>query len=527
MNENIKKAFPATDFGGSLKDEIAARAGTRAAHMRHRQRARKTIKGALATSGLIAAGVLVGPPAYALYRLNQIAGSLADCKTMVRVDYKIGEDGKVEFDKRTVYSNGKWRIERDGTTQIFENGVLWIYDPKLNQVQKHTKPYGPFGYNGSGASVKSMLRDITTWKWNSRPSVGSVMLDGRMVTAVTMDERDLRMTIYADPKTDMPIYYEAYRKEEDGGLSRVGFSKPEFNVPVRDAEFVRNFPTAARVIDIEKIKQTWAATIQKPKLTLQFEGGKIEIRDYAVNERGHVFIVYTNGETATDRAEYGNRIRSGNYQGPRNDGFGVDMTASDSVRSEYVQSSTSFQPYMDGYGGKPSEWVVLNDGQVLQGKWVYPLDDRPWTSRQIELKMTHGDQARTWTINVPKPTHKLIPEWFWALAIAPQTPEQLEAEEFRGKRQHYYWTENWQKFVPLAHREIERLDAWGRSERRRISKMDIYYQLYQAHHALGQSEEAKRYLTLASKEPEAHYEAGGLMSTKQLVLDTMKREGLR
>lgn len=523
---NIKDAFPTAAASPALRDQVSIRAAEiHTSHVRAK-RIRRNIIGGLATASLVTGGVLVGPSAYALYRLNRIAGSLEDCRTMVREDFEIDENGRQIATGRTVYSEGKWRIERKGRTQVYENGILWVYDPKMRQVLKFDKPDGPFGYNASGASVKALLRDVTSWNWRTKPSVGSAVRDGRRMTTVTLDDERDRTVVFADEKTNMPVLFEAYRKDETG-IRLAGVSRPKFNVPVDAKEFVRDFPVDAKVIDVDQIKANWAAKIEKPIETIRFKGGEIQIRDYAVNERGHVFIVFSNGEKASDRAEYARRMREGNLT-QHEAGFRVDFDVQDSLGNEYIRSSTSFQPYMSGYAGRPSEWVELRDGTVMQGAWLYSVDVQPWRSRMLEVRLSHGSESKVWKLSVPQPTTKLIPEWFRALAIAPQDWDQLMQEENRGRRIYFYQKEDHAKLIPLIHEEIKRLQEFGREHRRRISLMDLYFGLYNAHRGLGQVKEARHFLELASQEPEPKGSfSGGVAVDGGIVAAAMKREGLR
>lgn len=523
---NIKEAFPTLE----ASDAIRAQVGNKAAALygRHQQkiRTRRTIAGGLATAGLIVGGVLVGPSAYALYRLNQISGSLNDCKTMIREDFVLDEKGREIPDGRTVYADGKWRIERKGRTQVFEDGVLWSYDSRLNQVLKFSKPAGPFGYNASGASVKSMLRDMTTWNWSSKPSVGTAVVNGQKMTTVTLDEERDRMVLYADIKTDMPVFYEAYRKE-NGVLKLFGISRQRFNVPVDAKEFAKNFPATAPLIDIEKIKTDWAAKVEKPIASLKFAKGEIQIRDYAVNERGHVFVVYTNGENSADRGNYEKAVRSGDYTVTEG-GMKVNVSASDSLGNQYIVSTSSFQPYMGGYGGKTSEWIVLKDGQVMQGAWLYTADVQPWRPRKIDVEISNGNQKNVWTIDLKQPTTKLVAEWFRSLAIAPAGPDELLQEENRGRRMLYSQQGNNKDLIPLLHEEIARLKEFGKEHRRRISLTDLYFSLYRAHRDLGEKPESLRFLRLADQEPDSKGSTSGEpMVNRQIIDQAIQKEGLR
>lgn len=521
---NIKDAFPAIDGGAEVRAQVAARTSSRHRENLRNRRVRRTVLGGLATTGLVLGGVLVGPSAYAIYRLNRIAGSLDDCRTMIREDYMIDYEGKASLDGRFIYADGKWRIERTGRTQVFENGVLWSYDTRTNQVLKFTKPEGPFGYNASGMSVRAMLRDLTSWNWGAKPVLGTSTLDGKSMTTVTLDEERSRTVVYADPKSDMPVYFEYYHRD-DAGLKLAGYARPKFDVKVSPKEFHWNFPSSAPIIDVAKVRADWAAKVEKPIAQLKFAKGAIAIRDYAVNERGHVFVIYSNGETSADRARYESAVRQ--RASMVESGFGVDFEAKDSLGNEYIRSTSSLQPYTGGFGGRPSEWIVLRNGEVLHGAWLYTAAVEPWRPRKIELEISHGDEKVPFELNLDRPTTKLIPEWFRALAIAPQDADDLLQEENRGRRTLYQQRSDYSKLVPLIHEEIERTQTFMREHHRQLSLADLYFQLYTAYKELGDLNKGRSYLLKASEESGEKTWSGAPMVNEEIIASAMKREGMR
>jgi len=525
MNENIKEAFPSLSADMATRAAIASRAAS--LHQRHRQvqRIRRTMVGGLVTTTLILAGVMVGPSAYAIYRLNQIAGTLEDCQTMIREDFAVDDQGNETRTGRTVYAEGKWRIEKPGRIQIYRDGTLWSHDARLGQVLKFDKPDGPFGYNASGASIRSMMRDLTAWNWGVTPTLGRAVLDGRPVTTVTLEEGDTKTVVYADLKTALPILFRGYSHDEQGRWKLRGLSRPLFNRKIDLASFKVDFPASAKVVDVSQIKRQWAAKVEKPLATLRFSKGEIAIRDYAVNERGHIFIIYSNGETAADREAYSRGVRNREFPGQR--GLGVDFEVTDSLGNEYLRSEFSFQPYMSGYGGKQSEWIELNDGQVLHGAWLIPVTDRPWSPRRLQVRLVSNKEFKSWPIEVQAPTTKLIAEWFYALAIAPKDAKELKQYETLTRISHFNQVGDHQALIPLVHLEIARLDEFGREHRRRVSKMDLYWMLYGAHNALGEREVALRWLKKASQEPEEHNNGLNFMIDMRTIRQTMEREGLK
>ena len=407
---------------------------TKDLHKSHQRtsRTRRAIVGSIASVGILTGSLVAGPKAYALYGFQRMGGSLNDCKSAILEAYELGKDGQFHLDRTTIYSEGKWRMEYHGSTQVYADATLWSFDPELNQVTKSLRPEGPFAHNSSGISVKAMLADQTRFGWKDKTSLSNGTLDGRPAEVLTIEQATWpsRQVIYADPKSHMPFQITMENKK-DGEWRKVGYMTFKLDPAIDSTQFEPNFPKEAKVVDLQKLKSNWAAKLEKPLAMFETNEGKVQIRDVAVNERGHVFIIYTNGETAQQRKEYGDSIRAGNI--PQVVSKQLKWTVEDSIGTNYWASIKSFfQPYQDPIRKEREEWVVLKDGEVLQGQWFVPSVYSKWSPREISVKCWTAKSDKysgTYTLKLRLPTTKLIPEWMPACAMGPRKPKDVYQEE--------------------------------------------------------------------------------------------------
>jgi outer membrane lipoprotein-sorting protein len=425
MQENnaVRQAFPDEEPTNELRRQAKSATQDRYRHHRTRSRFLRTAVGAVVTGALVLAGAVAGPPAYAYYKFQRIAGSVDDCQTAIFTRYTVDEKGAITPAGKVYYSRGNWRIEDPGLKRVsvYLDGTLWIYHPSAKTVFKKHRPEGPFGYNPTGFSLRAMLADYSRWNWLDDVSIGTKTVDGKTVEVLTVTDNAWSRTEYlADPETHMPFRATSQYKH-DGIWEDNDVQTFEFNTAIDPNEFSTSFPPDVKVVDQDAIKRDWAAKLETPIATLKTPTQKIEIRDIAVNERGHIFLVFTDGETDVRRARGGHILPT--------------WIATDSLGNRYY-TSILFQPYMkDSASGK--DWIVLSDSQVPQGVWLIPEKKAPWTPRKLTFSCTiraSGEKTSNWSTSFAKPTTPLIPEWSIACAMAPHTKETLLREEEQLRR---------------------------------------------------------------------------------------------
>lgn len=433
-NNSIKQAFPGIEIDDSVRHQALSQAHT--LYGRHRQKVRvcNTI---LATGGfalLAISAITISPRAYAYYRIEQMNGVLADCKTVVMENYSIGKDGVARPDRKTIYSEGKWRLEDSRSIHIFRDGTNWLYSPEMKRVIKR-RGSGPFSYNPTGFSIKSIMADHSRWNWAStKTSIDTEKIDGRTADVLTVEQTSFpsRTKIYADPNTHMPFRITG-EGQKDGKWQLNSYSVVTFDSQVKEDVFVTKYPADVQVIDCDTLTADWSKKLENPIATMKSEHRTMVIRDFYVNERGHIFVIYTDGETAAEREKYAKSMRSqlppADYRRP------VKWSVKDSTGMIYF-ASEHFQPYMNTVNGQHNPWVVLKNGQVLHGAWLVPSKPFTWRPRtltftgNVSVDPYNDETSTTWTIKVEKPSGPLVPYWTEACHTAPKSEQAILKEEY-------------------------------------------------------------------------------------------------
>jgi hypothetical protein len=296
---------------------------------------------------------------------------------------------------------------------------------------------------------------------------------------------------------------------------------PQFNVSVDPKSFELQVPAGTKVVDLEVEQLAWKKKLEGKLAVLDFEGTKIVVRDIAVNSRGHVFIVFTNGETAEDRAEYGRQVRARNADKAmrRSKRFTrPTWEVTDSLGLRYVPTDGSFQPFV----GHPNfDEVVLADGQVLQGDWLMPKEPSQWRPRTLTLTASidveRNPVARSYKAEFEHPTAALIPDWMSLCTIGPHNERELLNEERRTRRQFLREDGDWTALEASLREDLaDILDQEAKGQT--YAKSTIYFQLYEALLKTGKRQEALDFLRLAEKEPNQGHEGQ--------IRAALKKEGL-
>ena len=433
MQENnpIHQAFPTLDVSDSLRQSVFEK--TSQLHKRHVRSAksRRTLIGSLVSVSIIVGVITIGPSAYAIYGMQRISGSLDDCKSGIMQTYDVDKSGSFRPSKLTLYSQGKWRIQDEKRTTVYKDQIRWVYQPKLNQVIKSRRPEGPFQFNDSGFSIKNMITDDARFQWNSKFSLNNATVDGREVEILTIEQSTWpsRSIYYADPKSHMP-FKMVQESREGGQWITKSYSTFAFNSTIDPQKFEPNFPTSANVIDQDHLKRDWAMKLEQPLGVMNSNAGKVIIRDFAINERGHIFLIYTDGETVAERDEYARTMREGKI--PQHYHQQPEWHVKDSLGTTYF-ASENFQPYMNSANRSvKSDSIVMKDGSLLQGIWLVPSKLGTLPVGNIEFTATiraTNEETTSWTKRVERADCKLIPEWMLACAMGPHSPEDVLKEE--------------------------------------------------------------------------------------------------
>ena len=437
MQENnpIKQAFPEQSITDSIRQQAQAQATQVYGRHRQRVRTRNAILGSMATVGVVFGTLVIGPKANAYYRIQRIAGSVNDCTSAILDQFIIEKDGTVRPNGKVTFSNGQWRIERDGELQIYDQGKLWMEDRQNRRVVVKMQPEGPFGFNPSGFSIHSIISDYKRWQWNDNMSIQDEVVDGRQVEVLVIEKKEafaLRTKVYADPETHMPFRITG-DKWENGKWRPCQLINLSFNKVIDPKLFSIKFPKELRLVNLDTIKQDWAAKLETPIATLTSKSSKVVIRDYFISKRGHIFVIFTDGETVKDREEYAKAMRAATP--PTTYHHVPKFALRDSSGVEYLLSER-FQPYMNSVGSQRNQWIALKDGQVLQGAWLVPTKPVTWQPKTLTFSFSayidpyNDESSSSWTIEVPKPVTGLLPDWVDVCARAPHNEKDVLDEEY-------------------------------------------------------------------------------------------------
>ncbi|MBI1335077.1 MAG: hypothetical protein GC165_19615 [Armatimonadetes bacterium] len=437
MQENnaLQSAFPASDPTDLTRSDVLNQANRiHGQHLRQR-RNRSVVLGGIATVAIGSFAVSVGPKAYAYYQFQKIAGASSDCKTAVMKSYDIKSDGTTQLRSTTYFENGKWRIEDDGKVTIFADHILWKLDPALQKATKK-RADGPFAYTPSGFSIGALASDHQRWHWSGQKiSFGSETYQGQPVDVVTMEQTTFpTQSKFFASKNDHRIFRVEVRTLKNGTWILGGFETISYDQPLPAKTFAVDFPKETQVIDVDHIADDWKKKLEKPIATLKSEHGQIVIRDYYVNSRGHVFIVFTDGET---KAEVRNEALQMRQSSPPKTWHALPtVSARDSELIGYEQSPASFQPFVGSAVPNLERGIVLSDGEILQGAWLVPARITPWKPKQLDVQFLinwpgrDSERTNTWTIQLDHKGDSLRPDWMVACAIGPINDEAvLRAEQ--------------------------------------------------------------------------------------------------
>lgn len=508
MNENqpIQQAYPAPTPDEFARQRVLHRATATRDRTLHRSRLRRRVLSSAFGLTLVCAAILVGPSAYAVYRLNQIAGSVADARSAIFEDYRVQSDGSLRLAGRTIYANGRWRIEHGDRVQVFREGKLSVYEPSEGRLAVYSRPDGPFAYNASGFSVRAMVADMARWNWRQKIETGTAEFEGRTVDRVTItdDSGRERMIVVADPETHFPLQYRGEASTASGWRLR-GIAKPRFDVEVDPKTFELHVPKGTKIVDIDKEMTAWTQRIQKPIASFELGDATIALHDITINPRGHIFVLYTNGETKADREEYASMVRA---QSPEeamrlSQRFvHPDLEAHDDIGTEYLVSQGSLQPY----AGRPDpEQGVLQNGKLLQGAWLMPKQEAPWRPRTVELKASAYSKGsvvtHTYRVEASEPTSGVIPDWIQFIAMGPRSVSDLLMEERRTRRDGQKARGDWAAVEAGLRADLDEILDRESSRGQSSAKGTTFFELYQALTKTGKREEALEFLRRAAREP--------------------------
>lgn len=303
FEDHVRAGFAAAEETDSLSAKI-----DQALYADGRKRVqRRRFKLTLAAAATLTIALVAFPTVQAEAQLRRIAGALDNVSSVVIQHYEVDRDGQEHPWGKTSYEGGKWRIDDGRRTTIFKNGTRWILDPAARAYIMERDQEGPAAHNLSSLSLSSMIAQMNQWNPGQKVDIGHSKFNGKdAVRAVILNLQSgptpQRMTMYADPDTNLPIECQWEVSEKEGFVVK-SIIRFEYTAPIPPTTF--ELDTSFAVLD----KKEWEASVVKNLTSKELFSKPIGVhrlvlRNVDVAADGTVYVLYQAGET-TPRWERG------------------------------------------------------------------------------------------------------------------------------------------------------------------------------------------------------------------------------
>ena len=557
LREVMQAAYPAAEPSDALRRRIAALAeGTTGVHPpRQSRRLRVGLRLAAVAATIIAILALLLPPKLtAVQAYQRMTDSLRDVRNTHYIVWHILPDGKRVKSSEVWYQAGQWRTEdvfKDGKgrgtlTQVCQSGKRWTYDEDANVVTLDRKAF-PEGMNNSDFSITAGRRDgaaqgqkaqvhlLDTTSVHGRPA-HIILLYDQWVD--DKGEPYARSQFVVDDATDLPMWTESqHRKPGTARWITDYVSEWQYNQNLPTSLFTPNFPQSAHLVDAISGREHWrqrlaagvasqlvgqnsnvitylnSNNLYHPHIRRTNTPTRVVIRDFQVNERGDVFLLFTANTVVG---------WEGDSSAELTDEFGTKYVSSVSQhRSKFVFVPTSLE---SGLADNKMSGYLFNNEEV-EGCWWVPLQPQGrWKPRRftLTLRLPHVGSA-VFTLPVQKPETANLPEYmpYMARPLHAAYMEEDDAET----RAYSYWHD--------AH-DLPQALAWYRKTidlnsavQRRCGQQPYnayqWFDVYQVLMEMGRTEEAKDALLRAKADDDR---AISPTETRAWIQDAMKKLGL-
>lgn len=557
LREGLQAAYPAAEPTDALRRRIAVLAEETAASVPP-QRSRRLRVG-LRLAGIAAAAIavfvfLLPPKLTAVQAYQRMTNSLRDVHSAHYIVWDIQPDGRRVKSSEVWYQAGQWRVEnvsdggkgRGTQTQICQSGKRWTYNEGANTVTLDQKAF-PERMETSGFSVTAGLRDDAAHGQKTQVRLLGVMtVQGRPAHVILLysqwvydkSEPYARSQIVVDDATGLPTRTESQRRKP--GTARwvtTSASESQYNQNLPASLFTPNFPQSAQLIDSISGREHWrqrlaagvasqlvghfSNTITYPNPNDPYHPNirgtntptRVMVRDFEVNERGDVFLLYTADNVVG---------RESDNLAELTDEFGTKYVSSVfQHRSKFVFVPTSLEL---GVGDNRMSGYLFNNEEV-EGFWWVPLQPQGgWKPRRFTLTLRVPRLgSAVFTLPIQKPETANLPEYMPYMARP--LPAAYMEEDDAETRAYSYWHDAHDLPQALAwyHRTIdlnsEVQSRFGQQPYNAYQWFDVYQVLME----MGRTEEAKAALLRAKKDDDR---AIVPTETRAWIQDAMKKLGM-
>jgi len=536
LREALQAAYPASKPPDALHQRVAALAEeTPAATPPQRsQRLRVGLRLAAVSATVLAVFAFLLPPKLtAVQAYQRMADSLRDVRSAHYVTWTIQPDGKRVKSSEVWYQAGQWRTESVsgvGTgqrtqTQVCRAGKRWTYDDRNNTVTLDQKAF-PEGMETSGFSITAGLRDEAAHGQKTQVHLlGATSVQGRPAHVILLysqwayDKAEPydRSRIVVDDATGLPIRGE-FQRRKPGAAQWVTASigESQYNQSLPAALFTARFPQSARFIDAIAEREQWRQRLSlgvasqlvgktsnmitypqpddpyHPKFQGTNTPTRIVVRDFQVNVRGDVFLLFTADQAVGFE---GNNP----FSAELTDEFGTKYVSSVfQKRSKFVFAPTSLE---SGIANNRMSGYLFNNEEV-EGCWWVPLQPQgQWKPRRftLSLRLPYLGNA-VFDLSVQRPETANLPEYMPYMARP--LPAAYMEEDDAQTRAYSYWHDAHDLPSALAwyRKTIDLNSAVQRKFGLQPYNAYQWFDMYQVLMEMGHIEEAKAALLRAKSD---------------------------
>ena len=561
LREALKSAYPASEPSDGLRRRVAALAVASAPRQARRRNGLRLL-GAGATI-LLLLTLLFIPRLTAVQAYQRMTDSLRDVRSAHLITWEVLPDGTRRKSAETWYQAKQWHRELNdvdraagGTwltsVEVCRGGKRWTYDIRRDTVTLERAAL-PSGMEGTtGFSIAAAIHNNAVWGLNTKVRLlGATTLGGRSAHILELVSKEhfdmhtlpnMRSRVVVDNATDLPMRSES-QVEKNGRWITNFVSEMQYNAPLSSALFAPDFPKQAQFVDAITGREEWRKRLAEgvasrmagttsdvitypprqeffqPKTRGTNTPTRVVVRDFQVNARGDVFLLFT----ANHAVGYG----YDEVNAALTDDLGTKYINPDlQKRSRFVYLATG----LDRTNGSKLDGGYLFNNEMLEGMWWVPEHSQgAWKPRRFTLTVSlpfaggGGKPAAVFDLPVSKPGSDNLPGYMPYMS-RPLPGDWMEEEEAQTRAYYYrHDAHDLPQALAWYRKTIDLNSAMARKFGYKPYNAYQWFDVYQVLMEMGRMEEAKAALLRAKKDDDR---AISPAETRAWIQAAMKKLGM-
>ncbi len=528
LRESLRAAFPTAEPPDTLGRRVAALA-EEAADSRPRRQAQRLRVGLRLAAGAAAAvavfAFLLPPKLTAVQAYQRMADSVRDVRSEHSISWKVLPDGTKEKENENWYQAGNWRAEMtypdSRLVQVCRNGTRWTYDTHTNTVTQDDSTVPLWFDNVVGFSVGALLHQAVLLDEDTHVTLlGATTVAGRPAHIILLysqwrgDRGNPQSTLWrsrivVDDATDLPIRSESQsRKPNQTQWVTNSVEVDQYNQPIPAAAFTPDFPETARLVDAVAEREHWRERLSKgiaakkatPTDGYYWHPTTVVIRDFQVNAKGDVFLLFTANSDPGRDVPFGSAELT--------DEFGTKYL-NPSSQNGGIGSQTFLPTCMDRTNSGPKVNGYVFGNKNLDGiRWVPLQKQVPWKPRRFRLTL-HLDNMRqgpggtaVFDLPVQRTEEEIVPGYMPYMGRPLSSDPGVQGQEETAVRAYSLYQEEHDLPKALAaYRELIAMRSETAKKQGSIpASAEEWFEVYHILSKMGRMEEAKAALLHAKKD---------------------------